>query len=98
MDILTFLKTIRDQREGRVKGIDSRKKRAANKPGREMRDGVVHYDGSGPSGYSGPATARPLTARPVMLVPIESLPPEQRRATTGGKKSRRVRKNQWVPA
>lgn len=75
-----------------------------NKPGRELVDGVMRYDGSGSSGYTGPCSGARITGRgssrygrPVRLVAMSSLPKENQHAR-GGRRSRRERKNQWVPA
>jgi hypothetical protein len=50
MDIKTLLDIIKDMRNGSYAGV-GRAPRV--KPGREIRNGVLHYDGMGPSGYTG---------------------------------------------
>lgn len=87
MNIHHLMQVLAERRSGKSYGDKSAPK---IKPGRELRDGRVHYDGSGPSGYTGTAHAARIVGRPVELEPSKP--------RRGGRRSRRVRRHKWVSA
>lgn len=89
------IQAARDRRAGRVPGISRQR---GMKPGRSVIDGVLCYDGSGLSGYTGPCSA-PSEAQLDRSHGVRmKLIPRAEGAMLPSHNSRRARKNIWVPA
>lgn len=80
-----MLSVLARKRRGEGRGFE----RNRPKPGRVNIDGVMHYDGTGPSGYKGTCGARTLVSRQVYPIKLDE-------PFLAGPKSRRRRSVLWV--